>query len=195
MKPWARTACMHMQQPALHAYAAASTFRLVCLQPWALTSELIFLSPGNGNSCIISGATARLPACCLVVCAGTVASPNYTICGLNIINSGNVGLDNITVIDQTPHCPVILSLAPGESHACNMSRAVSQADFDAWDADGTRVSLSVHITAMPAGTFETAQISNTTAGTTVLVSRPGFTATAVPVTPDNVQYAGEHRQS
>jgi hypothetical protein len=78
-----------------------------------------------------------------------------------------------------------------------MRRVVSQADFDAWDANGTHVFLSVHATAMPAGTYETSQISNTTNGTTVLVSRPSFIATdpANPVIPDTVQYAGGYPQS
>jgi hypothetical protein len=73
-----------------------------------------------------------------------------------------------------------------------MSHLVSQEDFDAWDANGTRVSLAVSITALPAGVFETAQISNNTNGSTVLVSRPDFLlAAAAAVTPTEANFAGD----
>jgi hypothetical protein len=112
------------------------------------------------------------------------------VCGVEITNSGNVGLNDTTVTDQTVLCPTVPQLAPGQVHQCNMSRVVPQTEFDAWDANGTRVALAVDITALPTGVVAVNQISNLTNGSTVLVSRPSFNATDVTVAPVSVLNAG-----
>lgn len=112
------------------------------------------------------------------------------VCGVEIVNSGNVGLNDTTVTAQTADCPVVLQLAPGQVHQCNMIRPVPQAEFDAWDANGTRVALAVDITALPTGVVAVSQISNHTNGSTVLVSRPSFNVTDVTVAPVSVLNAG-----
>lgn len=160
----------------------------------AALSSANYSEPAVSNA--VNTTPVELPSVTVALLLSTCDPPGDAdapvICGVEIVNSGNVGLNDTTVVDQTDHCPSVPCLAPGQSHRCNMSRLVSQEDFDAWDANGTRVALAVSITAQPAGVFETAQISNTTNGSTVLVSRPSFVlASAAAVVPTEVSFAGE----
>lgn len=116
---------------------------------------------------------------------------NEVVCGLQIVNSGNVGLNDTTVTGQAVDCPPVPQLAPGQVHHCNISRTLPQEEFDAWDANGTRIALAVDITALPTGAVATGQISNHTNGTTTLVSRPSFNVTSADVVPVEVLNAGE----
>jgi hypothetical protein len=112
------------------------------------------------------------------------------VCGLTLANTGNVGLTSLTVAGQSAGCPVVAVLEPGASTNCSMSRAVTQGDFDAWDANATRAVLSASVTVMPRGVVATTQVNHTATASVELLSRPDFTVTTVAATPDNVWAPG-----
>lgn len=114
-------------------------------------------------------------------------------CSLRILNSGNVGLENVTVPDQDTGCPMLSYLAPGADHNCTMSRAVSQQDFDDWDTNGTRLFLTASVTGWPTGVVAKAQVNNVTNSSVALVSRPSFTLVSASVAPTLVWYAGGYQ--
>jgi len=120
-----------------------------------------------------------------------LATGGITNCTLRLVNTGNVGLQNITVPDQGSGCPMVSYLAPGADHNCTMSRAVSQPDFDDWDTNGTRLFLQASVTALPTGVVATAQVSNSINGTIPLLSRPSLIKVSAVVSPNSIWHPGK----
>lgn len=104
------------------------------------------------------------------------------MCILDVTNSGNVGLKQLSVATQ-PDCTLPATLAPGTTASCNVSTVALQSDFDAWDvafsagnpATGL-LHVQVAVTAAPTSALTAQQQTAPATVAVELLSRPSFRA-------------------
>lgn len=120
----------------------------------------------------------------------------HLICILNITNAGNVRLGDIRVLDQFA-CGYLSSLEPMAATSCTVSWPVTQAEFDAWDAQYVAMGsgqVSKEVTVMATHPSQSAMQSQAVARVSIpLVARPSMAVNYTgfqPPQPLNYSYSG-----
>lgn len=127
------------------------------------------------------------PCVCLRVLGSTPAAGNI-VCTVSVNNTGTTRVKSIVLQGPENNCSTISVLAPGQaSTPCTVHKSVSQAEFDAREADGgttTELSVVVDVTGTANVTHSTtpavgkAPADTTTFSGLQLVVRRNLTATA-----------------